>query len=267
MKTCFLLLGCLLLPFVLYAQEVRETGASDINTRALDHIFSGSESLYYEIYWTGGVKIGNLRITVQPEAEQDAFKISAKVADHGVFEMFYPINDTFDTYVKGPLKLPYRYEVHQLEGWGDSETRRHTTYEQEKKVVHYTKNKEPMLKFPIEGTVYNEFSAFFISRVLNFAAEDTVVPAFVDKKRHEVMVSVVAREEKETLLGKKKVIKVLPKISFKGLYDKEGDTVFWVTDDDCRVPVEITSKIVIGSLTAKLVDYSNPGCDQVATSE
>jgi len=49
-------------------------------------------------------------------------------------------------------------------------------------------------------------------------------------------------------------------MTFKGLYDKKGDTVIWYTDDECRVPVLITSKIVIGSLTARLAAYDNSAC-------
>ena len=37
--------------------------------------------------------------------------------------------------------------------------------------------------------------------------------------------------------------------------------MFWLTDDVCRVPVEIRSKILVGSLVAELVDYSNERCD------
>ncbi len=49
-------------------------------------------------------------------------------------------------------------------------------------------------------------------------------------------------------------------MKFSGLYDKRGDTVIWYSDDACRVPVRVNSKLVIGSLTAKLVSYTNPAC-------
>jgi hypothetical protein len=50
---------------------------------------------------------------------------------------------------------------------------------------------------------------------------------------------------------------------FKGLYEKSGDTVLWLTDDRCRVPVEIHSKIAIGSLVAELVEYTNSACPEL----
>ena len=88
-----------------------------------------------------------------------------------------------------------------------------------------------------------------------------LVPTFADRKRAEVMVNVVSKKQLEdSHLGKVNCFEIMPILTFKGLYDKEGDTVIWYTDDECRVPVRIRSKILIGSLTADLVAYSNPAC-------
>ena len=64
----------------------------------------------------------------------------------------------------------------------------------------------------------------------------------------------------KTSLGSVSAVEVMPIMNFKGLYDKKGDTVIWYTDDKCRIPVLIKSKIVIGSLTAKLAAYENSAC-------
>jgi hypothetical protein len=87
-----------------------------------------------------------------------------------------------------------------------------------------------------------------------------LVPVFADKKRHLVPVQVLGREARKTQFGTLRTVKVQPQMRFKGLYDKDGDTVFWLTDDACRVPVEVKSKILIGSLVAELVEYSSPVC-------
>ncbi|MCI5126512.1 MAG: DUF3108 domain-containing protein, partial [Candidatus Electrothrix sp. AR5] len=107
-------------------------------------------------------------------------------------------------------------------------------------------------------------SAFFITRALRLKREvQQIIPSFVDKKRHKVAVKVFGKERKKTIFGPRNTIKVMPKMNFKGLYDKDGKTVFWLTDDACRIPVEIRSKILIGSLVAELVEYSNPACRAV----
>jgi len=233
-----------------------------LDQKALQTIFPGPEKMHYSISWSGGIKIGDLYLTLSPVDSGDGLAITAKVTDYGVFHFFYPVNDTFVTFIKGPRYLPYRYEVHQLEG-GHVNTHRLTIYDQERLTVVYQKNDEPQKKYSLTGTAYNEFSSFFITRALRLTPEkEEIVPTFVDEKRHEVAVKDLGTEIRKTLFGSVDTIKVLPEMNFKGLYDKDGETMFWLTNDECRIPVEINSKIMIGSLVAELVEYSNPSCSR-----
>ena len=107
--------------------------------------------------------------------------------------------------------------------------------------------------FPVAGPVYNEFSSFYRTRSMELIpGRSFMVPTFADKKRNEVKVLVKGREDIDTVFGRVRTVIVMPQMKFKGLYDKNGDTVIWLTDDECRVPVRINSKILIGSLTADL---------------
>ena len=65
-----------------------------------------------------------------------------------------------------------------------------------------------------------------------------------------------------TIFGVVDTIEVMPVMKFEGLYEKRGDTVIWFTDDQCRVPVKISSKLLIGSLTSKLVAWENSHCQK-----
>ena len=252
----FFLLFCLLLPGTVTAEELNIA----VDQQALAVIYSGQEVMHYSLSWSGGIKIGDLYLSTAPDDAGDGFVITARVTDYGLFKLFYPVDDTFTTVVRGPLKLPCRYQVHQLEA-RDMEVRRVTLYDQEAYTVEYRKNDKPPLTYAMAGHAYNEFSAFFITRALDLTRKDgQVVPAFVDGKRHEVAVEVLGAEVRDSIFGRIKTIKVLPKMSFKGLYDKDGDTLFWLTNDACRIPVEIDSKILIGSLVAELVEYSNAAC-------
>ena len=222
-------------------------------------IFSGDEFLHYTISWSGGIKIGDLYLTVLGKGN-DTFEIQARVTDYGVFRFFYPVDDTFVTYVQGSDKLPFRYEVLQKEGMG-SVTNRLTQYDQAKKRVKYRKNKEQEIIIDIAGEVHNEFSSFFATRAMDLKTGNSfMVPTFADKKRNEVKVQIKEREKIKSLFGQVDTVQVMPIMKFKGLYDKDGDTVIWFTDDGCRVPVKINSKILIGSLTAELIEYRNSAC-------
>ncbi len=128
------------------------------------------------------------------------------------------------------------------------------------------KNDKLAGEYQVDGETNNEFSAFFNSRLMAFdIGRFFMVPTFADKRRVEVAVHPVTQENMEqTIFGPVTTVEIMPVMTFKGLYDKQGDTVIWYTDDECRVPVQVNSKIIIGSLTAKLTTYENPACKRYA---
>jgi hypothetical protein len=253
----------LLLPLLLVLLLPASLGASllslDLDPKAQEVVYSGQEALHFSVSWSGGVKIGDLYLTTSPAPSGEGLLLTARVQDYGIFRLIYPVDDTFRTLIRGPLHLPYRYEVEQRER--RKTVHRLTLYDQQRLHILYQKNTEPVRSYSIEGPAYNEFSSFFITRALNLLAKDIqTIPTFVDEKRHKVPVRILGRVNKRSLFGPVQTVQIQPTMNFKGLYDKDGDTVFWLTDDVCRIPVEISSKILIGSLVATLVDYSNPAC-------
>lgn len=257
-----LIAACLLaaaLPAFLQAEELAE---GMIRPDLLRTVFSGDETMHFAVSWTGGIRIGDLDLELKPDGK-GGLAIHARVSDFGAFRMFYPVDDAFVTYVRGSLMLPYRYDVLQREGWRGRETRRLISYDQSGLVVKYRKNDGEEEVFPVAGPVYNEFSSFYITRAMDLVpGRPFIVPTFADKKRNEVKVLVKGREELDTPYGRVRTVAIMPIMKFKGLYDKDGDTVIWLTDDECQVPVRINSKIAIGSLTATLDGYSNSACER-----
>lgn len=232
----------------------------------VDAMYIGGEKLVYNISWTGGIKIGELRMEVSKvQGRENVYELKALVNDSGIFHFFYPVDDSFVTLVKGEKRLPLSYEVIQKEG-RDYNAKRLTKYDQDNGKILYRKNeKEPVL-YSVDGEVHNEFSSFFFTRILNLQeSPKNMVPTFADGKRHEVIVRVGEETViRKTILGDVKVFPVKPIMKFKGLYDKDGDTVIWLTNNSCRIPVRINSKIFIGSLTAELVSYTNPHCTEMS---
>ncbi len=234
-----------------------------IDPRLLPIGYSGSEKFVYDISWSGGIKIGELHLDINalPEVD-DGFEIRAFVTTQGsAMDLIYPVADLHVTKVRGLKKLPYHYEVWQKEGY-KYQAHRVIEYDQEKGYIRYMKNNKLEGEYLIDGETNNEFSSFFNSRLMTLnIGSQFVVPTFADKKRIEVLVQIITEKElDETIIGPVSTVEIMPIMTFRGLYDKTGDTVIWYTNDECRVPVLINSKIMIGSLTAKLTAYSNPAC-------
>ena len=246
---------------VVRAPSLRATGTAHPGTGAdealLQTAYAGGETLRYTVSWLG-IKAGELVMQVNKIAgSQDTFTIEVTARSAGLLAVFYPVEDHFRTLVQGRMRLPRRHEMQQKEGRRVNS--KLTLYDQEKFRVSHRKNDEPADIYQLDGSVQNEFSSFFFMRALSFAGDaPMIVPTFADKKRHEVVVTVEGKEEQESVLGKKNIIKVQPRLKFKGLYEKIGDPLVWLTDDAWRIPTKIKAKIVIGSLTAELVEYTGP---------
>jgi len=223
----------------------------------LQTAYAGGETLRYTVSWLG-ITAGELVMRVNTVADrQETFSLDLTARSAGLLEVFYPVEDTFRTIVQGRMRLPRRHEMQQKEGRRVNS--KLTLYDQENFRVSYRKNDEPADVYQLDGPMHNEFSSFFFMRALSFAGDSPmIVPTFADKKRHEVVVTVEGKEEQESVLGKKKTLKVQPHLKFKGLYEKIGDPLVWLTDDAWRIPTRIQAKIVIGALTAELVEYTGP---------
>jgi hypothetical protein len=225
--------------------------------------YSGNEKLVYDVSWSGGLKIGelHLEVNVLPEVE-DGYEIRAFVTTkNGALNLIYPIEDLHVTKVRGPNRLPYHYEIWQKEGY-NYRAHRVFEYDQNSGYIRYLKNEKVQGEYRISGETNNEFSSFFNSRLMAFdIGSQFVVPTFADKRKVDVVVHAVARKKfEDTIIGPVSTVEIMPVLIFEGLYEKKGDTVIWYTDDECRIPVRINSKISIGSLTAKLTEYENSAC-------
>lgn len=225
--------------------------------------YSGLEKLQYDVFWGGGIKLGELFLEINLlDTLKEEYEIRSRVSTkNGAIHYLYPTEDVHVTKVRGKDRLPFHAEIWQKEGY-NYKAHKIVEYNQEKLEVKEIRNNKVNRTHVIKGRTNNEFSAFFNSRLMPFTVgEKFIVPTFADHKRAEVVVNIVARKEvDDSILGTVQAVEIMPILTFEGLYEKKGDTVILYTDDECRVPVKITSKIAIGSLTARLVAYENPAC-------
>lgn len=234
-----------------------------INNTLLSVGYSGYEKLRYDVSWTGGIKLGELYLEINIlDDMQEEFEIRSRVTTkNGAIHYLYPTEDVHVTKVRGPDRLPYHSEIWQKEGY-NYRAHKIVEFDQETLEIREIRNNKISRVHNVKGRTNNEFSAFFNSRLMPFTVgEKFIVPTFADHRRAEVVVNTVAQKELEdTILGTVKTVEIMPLLTFEGLYEKKGDTVIWYTQDECRVPVKISSKIALGTLTAKLVGYENPAC-------
>lgn len=109
----------------------------------------------------------------------------------------------------------------------------------------------------ISANTYDSLSSVYYVRTLDLVPGKSVYVDIYDfKKLWNTEVKVLRREEITTPLGRFKTIVVKPMMKAEGYFSKSGDITVWLTDDALRIPVQMSTKVKIGKITATIAGGS-----------
>lgn len=79
---------------------------------------------------------------------------------------------------------------------------------------------------------------------------------FADGKLYPLKIIVHAKEKVTVPAGVFSCYKVEPLLQSEGIFRQKGRLIIWLTDDNHRLPVKMTSKISIGNIGTNLETYT-----------
>jgi hypothetical protein len=216
------------------------------------------ERLEFEISYTG-ITAGRAVQEVTLEGNEVHIVSTATSADW--LKLFFPVDDRIESVlVKGapPLFIGvprlYRERIH--EGWTRFE--KDAFFDRELlnvKTKDFLKKTETTQK--ISRRTYDTLSSFFYFRTVALqVGTSSFIDIFDCKKLWNTEVQVLRREQVKTSLGTFNTIVIKPLLKSEGIFARTGDMYIWLTDDDRRIPVQMKSKVKIGSIAVTLVGGS-----------
>jgi hypothetical protein len=213
--------------------------------------FQVGERLKYSVGWGKVLDAGTATINVKDIIDYQGhavYPIVVEAKSNAVFSLFYRVRDTLESLIDVEGLFSRRYWTKQDEAYEKSE--RKYEFDQENNVAHY-KGKDYYIRYGIQ----DEVSAVFYVRTLDLQVGQPVyVDIFARGKNWQVKCDVLAIETIEVPAGKFETILVEPELRFDGVM-KKGKIKVWLTNDAHRIPVQVRSKIAIGSILIRLVDY------------
>ncbi len=168
------------------------------------------------------------------------------------FSWIYKVEDRYETILDKEGIFPWRFSQRLREG----KFRRDydATFDQYNNVAITEQG-----RFPIPPYVHDVVSAFYYVRTLDFSrsrpGEKTRLFNFFKDTTHTLDVKFLGRQEVKVEAGTFRCIIVEPLIKEGGLFKSEGRVLIWLTDDERKVPVKVSTKVVIGSIDAELREY------------
>lgn len=213
--------------------------------------FGVGEKFEYSIGWGNVLNAGKATIEIKDIIQyqgHEVYKVVVQGKSNKVFSLFYRVRDKLESLIDVNGLFSRRYWTKQDEGHKKRE--RKYEFDQENNTVQY-KGKE----YYIRHGIHDEVSAVFYVRTLDLQVGKPVyVDIFAKRKNWQVKCVVRKIETIKVPAGKFETILVEPELRFDGIM-KKGKIKVWFTNDERRIPVQVRSKIVIGSILIKLKKY------------
>jgi hypothetical protein len=220
--------------------------------------FTIPERLEFELSYTG-IKAGYAVQEVRQDGADIHIVSTARSADW--LRFFFPVDDRIESYLTAgipPQQIgsPRLYQERKHEG--KTITNREARFDRQKlEVTTIDHRNKSEIQQAITKRTYDTLSCFYYIRSIPLQVGTSYFIDIYDCKRlWNTEVKVLRREEIVTPLGRFKTIVIHPLLKSEGIFARTGDMFIWLTDDDRRIPVQMKSKVIVGSITATLTGGS-----------
>ncbi|MBI3765817.1 MAG: DUF3108 domain-containing protein [Ignavibacteriales bacterium] len=215
--------------------------------------FSGGEFLKFDIKY-GFVTAAEafMRVVDTVYHARKCFKVVFTMNSKPFFDVFYKVRDRYESIIDSAGLFPWRFEQHIREGGFSKDF--FAEFDQSNHSAITTGG-----KYRIPPYVHDMLSAFYFSRTIDFSdfkpGQKVHLQNFYKDSTYELDVKFRGRQTVEVDVGKFNCIVIEPLAKEGGLFKSEGKVYIWLTDDDLKIPVVVTTKIPIGNVDSELVEY------------
>jgi hypothetical protein len=227
----------------------------------LEDAFTDGEVLTFDIRY-GFIVAGSAKMKVFEKKDKEnrqIYHLQTTAKSSSTFSWIYRVKDEVNSYVDYEKFYPFRFEKKLREGGyeadlftdyfpGDSLAKVESIRYDDGKV-----RKRKNYEVTVPPYVQDILSSFYYIRRQDLEVGKSVYMSNHEKKKvYNLEVKVHRRETIEVEAGTFKCIVVEPLIQGEGLFKKKGSLTIWLTDDDKKIPVQMTSEVLVGHITTEL---------------
>lgn len=180
------------------------------------------------------------------------FDIRFDVQSLKSLDFLYKVRDRYRTLVDIDGVFPWRFEQSIREGGYSRDYS--ASFDHAAKKAFTTDG-----EFATEQYVHDIVSAFYFVRTHDLRkfkkGDEIALKNFYDKETHDLKVKVLGRQQVEVDAGVFNCVVIEPMVKQGGLFKSDGRIMIWLSDDERKIPVKVSTKIPIGSIDAELTSY------------
>lgn len=237
----------------------------DLDRRIDNGAFAVGEKLSFKIRY-GFVVAGSATMEVRDMVAMgdgdSAYHVVTTARSASFFDAFYKVRDEVETYLDTEGFFSWRYHKQLREGGYKFDLL--VDYDQPRGLADIRKTRyhdeEPLrirnrssFRVRVPEYVLDVLGAFYYVRTQPLEVGRPLTMMNHDNEKvYNLDVVVEKRETISVDAGKFRTLKIEPRLKGDAIFQQKGRMWIWVTDDDRHIPVQIKSKVVVGSITIEL---------------
>ena len=193
-----------------------------------------------------GVAGGELTLSAGPAELQGrpAYRFEMSALSNNFLSKFFLVRDNIVSWIDPKSFRSLRFEKHTVEGKRVKDELTEFDYE---KGVAKREGGDPV---PLQEATLDSLSSVYYLRTLKLDGQKPIALQVFSGEPRILQVEIQGRETIVVPAGTFPTIRIEPKSTGSGLMGK--NLVLWLTDDARKIPVQIRSKLKVGTLIGKL---------------
>jgi hypothetical protein len=171
------------------------------------------------------------------------YKFEMSAVSNTFLSKFFLVRDTIVSWIDPKSFRSLRFEKHTVEGKRVKDEL--TEFDYENRVVRSEGE-----VFPLEDGTLDSLSSVYYVRTLKLDGEKPIELQVFSGQPRALLVELKGHETVTVPAGSFQTIRVEPRSTGTGLMGK--NLVLWLTDDVRKIPVQLRSKLKVGTLVGKL---------------
>ena len=224
----------------------------------VDFPFQSGETLAYDLKW-GIFPVGSATMEVRTHLDENQtrqHKLTFSVRTNDFADAFYKVRTNITSVIDYPFQRSLRYEKSQREGKTKREIE--VVFDYDSKKAKYYESKRLVSTMPIPAQVFDPLAIAYFFRLGELKPKsETILPTCDGRKFQNIKVRAGVVERVRVPAGTFQAIGTIPEMkNLSGVFKKspKGILRVWYSNDFRRIPVKISSKVVVGSFTARLTE-------------
>ena len=222
--------------------------------------FDGGERAVYRASWNGvPVATADISTSSQIIDGKKFYSVRVEAKTSPVLDLFWKMRDTITSTIEAKALAPTRFTFSQRENQKVIDTEARFDRNTKKWFVHRDeRRKVKKYEFDQPPNTIDPITAVYLARSQDFKVGDHLYfNIFGGKYRYLLDLEVERREKVQIASGGLDAFKIVPRIKNvmkQGYAERLNEASVWISADERRIPVMLSSRIFVGSIYIERID-------------